>query len=83
MLILRGDVGQILHSSTTTTHAIRAAIQRSKAHLEGLAVRYGLNRKTVALEAIAQRLAFRLDHGDQSAGRLRRHPAWLENHVTL
>src|SRR3989344_2891403 len=30
-----------------TTHAIRAAIQRSKAPLKELAARYGLNRKTV------------------------------------
>ena len=32
----------------TTMHAIRAAIQRSKAPLKELAARYGLNRKTVA-----------------------------------
>ncbi|OXE35183.1 MAG: hypothetical protein CGW95_15510 [Phenylobacterium zucineum] len=41
-------MGQVLHGSATTTHAIRAAIQRSKAPLKELAVRYGLNRKTVA-----------------------------------
>jgi transposase InsO family protein len=41
-------MGQILHGSATTTHAIRAAIQRSKAPLKELAARYGLNRKTVA-----------------------------------
>ena len=41
-------MGQILHGSATTTHAIRAAIQRSKAPLKELAVRYGLNQKTVA-----------------------------------
>jgi transposase-like protein len=41
-------MGQILHGSATTTHAIRAAIQRSKAPLKDLAVRYGLNQKTVA-----------------------------------
>ena len=41
-------MGQILHGSATTTHAIRAAIQRSKAPLKDLAARYGLNRKTVA-----------------------------------
>ena len=40
-------MGQILHGSATTTHAIRAAIQRSKAPLKELAARYGLNRKTV------------------------------------
>ena len=39
---------QILHGSTTTTHAIRAAIQRSKAPLKELAAQYGLNHKTVA-----------------------------------
>jgi transposase-like protein len=41
-------MGQILHGSATTTHAIRAAIQRSKAPLKELATRYGLNQKTVA-----------------------------------
>ena len=41
-------MGQILHGSATTTHAVRAAIQRSKAPLKELAERYGLNHKTVA-----------------------------------
>lgn len=41
-------MGQILHGSAATTHAIRAAIQRSKAPLKELAARYGLNQKTVA-----------------------------------
>jgi len=41
-------MGQVLHGSATTTHAVRAAIQRSKAPLKDLAARYGLNLKTVA-----------------------------------
>jgi Integrase core domain len=41
-------MGQMLHGSATTTHAIRAAIQRSKATAKELAERYGLNPKTVA-----------------------------------
>jgi hypothetical protein len=41
-------MGQILHGSATTTHAVRAAIQRSKAPLKELAERHGLNQKTVA-----------------------------------
>jgi transposase-like protein len=41
-------MGQILHGSATTTHAIRAAIQRSKATAKELSERYGLNPKTVA-----------------------------------
>jgi len=41
-------MGQILHGSATTTHAIRAAIQRSKAPLKELAAQHGLNHKTVA-----------------------------------
>jgi hypothetical protein len=41
-------MGQILHGSATTTHAIRAAMQPSKAPLKELATWYGLNRKTVA-----------------------------------
>jgi hypothetical protein len=41
-------MGQILHGGATTTHAIRAAIQRSKAPLKDLAARYELNQKTIA-----------------------------------
>lgn len=41
-------MGQILHGRAMTTHAIRAAIQRSKAPLKELAARHGLNHKTVA-----------------------------------
>jgi transposase-like protein len=40
-------MGQILQGSATTTHAIRAAIQRSKAPLKDLAARYGLHQKTI------------------------------------
>lgn len=43
-----GIMGQILHGRATTTHAIRAAIRRSKAPLKELATRYGLNPKKVA-----------------------------------
>jgi len=41
-------MGQILHGSATTTEAIRRAIQNSQASLRELAVRYGINPKTVA-----------------------------------
>ncbi|MBN4083057.1 IS481 family transposase [bacterium AH-315-B06] len=41
-------MGQILHGSAKTTHAVRAAIQRSKASLQALAEQYDLNPKTVA-----------------------------------
>ena len=41
-------MGQILHGSATTTHVIRAAIQRSKATTKALAAQYNLNSKTVA-----------------------------------
>jgi len=41
-------MGQILHGCATTTHAIRTAIQRSKAPLKDLAAQHGLNQKTVA-----------------------------------
>jgi transposase-like protein len=40
-------VGQILHGSAKTTHAVRASIQRSKASIQELASRYDLNPKTV------------------------------------
>ena len=41
-------MGQVLHGSATTTYAVRAAIQRSKATIAELSARYGLNPKTVA-----------------------------------
>ena len=41
-------MGQVLHGSATTTHAIRVAIQRSKATAKALAERHGINPKTVA-----------------------------------
>jgi transposase-like protein len=40
-------MGQVLHGSAKTTHAVRAAIQRSKATVAELAERYNLNPKTV------------------------------------
>jgi transposase-like protein len=40
-------MGQLLHGSAKTTHAVRAAIQRSKASIEALSERYDLNPKTV------------------------------------
>lgn len=41
-------MGQILHGSATTTEAVRRAIQDSQASLRELAVRCGINPKTVA-----------------------------------
>jgi transposase InsO family protein len=41
-------MGQLLHGSATTTHAVRAAIQRSEASIAELSRAYGLNPKTVA-----------------------------------
>ena len=40
-------MGQILHGSAATTHAVRAAIQRSKVSVAELAAQYHLNPKTV------------------------------------
>lgn len=40
-------MGQILHGSAKTTHAIRALMQRSRASVSELAARYDLNPKTV------------------------------------
>jgi transposase-like protein len=40
-------MGQILHGSAKTTHAVRAAIQRSKATIAQIAEKYDLNPKTV------------------------------------
>lgn len=40
-------MGQVLHGSATTTHAVRAAIQRSNASIQELSQRYGINPKTV------------------------------------
>ena len=41
-------MGQIRHGSATTTHAVRAAIQRSQASLAQLSREMGINPKTVA-----------------------------------
>ena len=43
-----GIMGQVRHGSATTTHAIRAAIQRSHASLATLSRELGINPKTVA-----------------------------------
>ncbi len=40
-------MGQALHGSATTTHAFRAAIQRSQASLATLSRELGINPKTV------------------------------------
>ena len=40
-------MGQILHGSATTTHAVRATIQRSQASAAELSRTYGINPKTV------------------------------------
>ena len=40
-------MGQVLHGSATTTHAVRAEIFRSDASIAKLAKRYGINPKTV------------------------------------
>src|SRR4249919_2907545 len=40
-------MGQVLHGSAKTTHAVRAAIQRSKASIQELSEHYDLNPKTV------------------------------------
>ena len=41
-------MGQVRHGSATTTHAVRAAIQRSQASLSALSQELGINPKTVA-----------------------------------
>jgi len=41
-------MGQVRHGSATTTHAVRAAIQRSQASLVQLSREHGVNPKTVA-----------------------------------
>lgn len=40
-------MGQVLHRCATTTYAVRAAIQRSKASNAELAEQYGVNQKTI------------------------------------
>lgn len=40
-------MGQILHGSAKTTHAIRGELQRSQASVASRAKRYGINEKTV------------------------------------
>ncbi len=41
-------MGQVLHGSARTTEAIRRAIQHSQESLRALALRFGINQKTVA-----------------------------------
>jgi len=41
-------VGRVRRDSATTTHVIRAAIQRSQASLATLSQEFGINPKTVA-----------------------------------
>ncbi|MFT7027431.1 MAG: hypothetical protein ACJAVS_001662, partial [Paracoccaceae bacterium] len=41
-------MGQVRHGSAPTTHAVRAAIQRSQASLAQLNREPGINQKTVA-----------------------------------
>lgn len=41
-------MGQVRHGSATTTHAVRAAIQRSQALIATLSRKLGINPKTVA-----------------------------------
>jgi IS30 family transposase len=41
-------MGQVLHSSASTTEAVRRAIQNSQASIRALAKQYGVNPKTVA-----------------------------------
>ena len=53
-------MGQVLYGCATTRHAVRAALQRSKAPLKDLAVQHGLNPK-IAI-AVLPRTA-RLDVG--------------------
>jgi transposase-like protein len=43
-----GIMGQVRHGSATTTHAVRAAIQRLQASLAQLSRETGINPKTVA-----------------------------------
>jgi hypothetical protein len=40
-------MGQVLHGRATTTQAVRAELQRSKASVAALAERFGINPKTV------------------------------------
>lgn len=41
-------MGQILHGSARTTEVVRRAIQNNQESLKALAVRHGINEKTVA-----------------------------------
>jgi transposase-like protein len=40
-------MGQVLHGSAKTTHAIRGELQRSQASVASLAKRFSINEKTV------------------------------------
>src|SRR3546814_19654239 len=47
LITAEGLMGQVLHSSAKTTHAVRGELQRSQASVASLAKRFGINEKTV------------------------------------
>ena len=56
---------QVLYGCATTTYAVRAALQRSKAPLKELAAKHGLNAKTVSQ---TEEAGFRALRGDGTQG---------------
>src|SRR3546814_11904293 len=47
LITAEGLMGQVLHGSAKTTHAVRGELQRSQASVASLAKRFGINEKTV------------------------------------
>src|SRR3546814_9495582 len=47
IITAEGLMGQVLHGSAKTTHAVRGELQRSQASVASLAKRFGINEKTV------------------------------------
>jgi hypothetical protein len=68
-------MGQILHGSATKTHAIRTAIQRSKAPLKQLAAQYGLTVAKWPQTGLRQR------RSDGSEGPALDHPVTQGRHL--
>ncbi|MGY4395307.1 transposase-like protein [Sphingomonas sp. UYAg733] len=72
-------MGQVRHGSATTTHAVRAAIQRSQASLSALSRELGINPKTVAKwrkRATVEDLKTGLSGFPCVCGRLNITPPW-------
>jgi transposase-like protein len=71
-------MGQVLHGCTTTTEAVRRALQRNEASVRALAERYGISPTTVQKwrRRAAGTALIVMREGSSPSGRDRRSLAW-------